>query len=176
MQGLSDDADLLVFKSHEKSANCVDSHWVQPSDDETRWPGIGRHGTVPFSCDDAVDDGEVLQRFLPRPAFAIEVKQGFIEIESHAPGSVIAVPVAGADHAVGVAEDRTARPFDDACPGSAGTTRQGDRFLECKYGPALKLRAQAVGRKLVSCIAGSADCEMRQTIAVTVDANHVFQA
>src|SRR5690349_6677140 len=81
-------------------------------ENETARLRIGRHRPVALPGNDSIYDCEIPQWLFSRLAAPVEGKKALVEVENHAPAGVIAVPVAGTNHLLRVAENEAARLLD----------------------------------------------------------------
>ena len=72
---------------------------------------IGRHGAVALAPDDTINHRQIAQRLLARLPGAVEIVQALVEVQHHAPAGIVAVPVAGADNLLRVAEKQATQLF-----------------------------------------------------------------
>ena len=108
-------------------------------------------------------------------AGAIKIEEAFIEVEHHPPAGVIAVPVAGANHLLGITKIEPAEFF-------TGTkkARKLGAILEPAFGGAhpgmFQARFHGGGRELIAAEVGRSFGVMREPVFIGVDADEVLQS
>ena|SRR5438552_3866711 len=111
LEAVLQQSEFSPIEAHERSGDAIQGNRMGAGEDHTAGFWIRRHRSVAFTRNDAVHHRQITQRLLAWPTAAIEKEKAFVQVEHHAPASVVAVPVAGTNHFLRVAKNKAASFF-----------------------------------------------------------------
>src|SRR5271157_2281230 len=171
------DRDLRRIESHQPAGNGVNRGRIRPSNQDAGCHSIGCCGAVPLAPNDSIDDCQIS---LPRSTISpgtvrIAVQKGSVEVQSHAPASIVARPVAIADNHLAVTQNvLTKTSHHPEEPGSDDGNCERDSPTNCLRLSLEDVR-ESIVRELIPTNLGRSFPMMWQPVLIAVDSNQVLK-
>src|SRR5438105_4947730 len=107
-KSLPNDWNAFRIKAHKVSTSCIDAGGMNAKHHDSRGHGVGVRRSASLAGNDAVDKHvmplTVLGRRRTKRPISFAVHYELVQVEAHSPDSIVAPPVAAADHFLGIAE------------------------------------------------------------------------